>query len=95
MDLCKVKGGQEGSSCVVSGQWSKRCGFKSKLYLHQHVEEGGRKVVPFAEWPMVSEKMNVILSALHHCGFKYILGMVKVLVMTMVMVKVLMMLKEL
>lgn len=41
------------------------------------------------------KKMNVILSALHHCGFKYILGMVKVLVMTMVMVKVLMTLKEL
>lgn len=52
-------------------------------------------MVPFAEWPMVSEKMNVIFSALHHCGFKYILGMVKVLVMTMVMVKVLMTLKEL
>lgn len=43
----------------------------------------------------LEKKMNVILSALHHCGFKYILGMVKVLVMTMVMVKVLMTLKEL
>lgn len=38
----------------------KRCGFKSKLYSHQHVEEGERKVVPFAEWPMVSGKMEAI-----------------------------------